>query len=85
MKIFPRTATATPAISASAKPVEAISEASFFLPAPSILERKFPEPWPNKKPSAWMTAIIGKTMPTAAVACVGFTGIRPTKYVSAVL
>ena len=41
-----------------------------------------PEPWPQKKPKAWIIAISGKTTPTAAVALVL---ILPTKKVSAIL
>ena len=67
---------------ARARPVAAISSASFWRPAPSMRERKFPEPCPQKKPKAWMTAMAEKHSPTAAVASVE---IRPTKNVSAAL
>ena len=44
---------------------------------------KLPEPWPKKKPTAWITAIRENTTPTAPVALL----LRsiPTKKVSAML
>ena len=42
----------------------------------------FPDPWPKKKPIAWMTAITEKAIPTAPDALVL---IFPIKNVSAIL
>ena len=44
---------------------------------------KLPLPWPKKKPTAWITAIMENTTPTAPVAAL----LRsiPTKKVSAML
>ena len=37
---------------------------------PSSREMKLPLPWPKKKPTAWITAIMENTTPTAPVAAV---------------
>ena len=58
------------------KPVAAISLASLSFFAPRLLAIKFPDPCPQKKPTACIMAITANTTPTAAVACVL---IFPTK------
>ena len=49
---------------------------------PSSREMWLPEPWPKKKPIAWITAMSDTAEPTAATAEVSS---RPTKNVSAML
>ena len=48
---------------------------------PSSREMKLPEPWPKKKPTAWMMAMREKATPMAPVALL--LCILPTKKVSA--
>ena len=82
-KISPRMQMARPVNRAVKKPVAAILEASSIWCFPSSREMKLPLPWPKKKPTAWITAIMENTTPTAPVAAL----LRsiPTKKVSAML
>ena len=70
-------------IRAEKKPVAAMLEAVSVFCLPSSREMKLPLPWPKKKPTAWITAIMENTTPTAPVAAL----LRsiPTKKVSAML
>ena len=73
----------SPVNRAEKKPVAAMLEAESVLRRPSSREMKLPLPWPKKKPTAWITAIMENTTPTAPVAAL----LRsiPTKKVSAML
>ena len=82
-KICPARQIRAPAARAEKKPVAAMLEASSRLCLPSSREMKLPLPWPKKKPTAWMMAIMEKTTPTAPVAAL--LSIMPTKKVSAML
>ena len=81
-KIFPKIVISAPTPSAVKSAVEAIMLASSFLFWPSLMETRLPEPIPSVKPQACIIDIIGKTIPTAALACVL---ICETKKVSAIL
>jgi hypothetical protein len=50
------------------KPEAAIAPPPQSGGAPSIREMVLPEPWPKKKPTAWIMAIRENTTPTAPVA-----------------
>ena len=60
-------------------PVEATRDAASGSRAPRSLAEMLPEPMPNMKPTAWMSAMKPKTTPMAALWLVPS---RPTKAVS---
>ena len=82
-KIWPSTQMRRPVARAAKKPVAAMLEAVSVFCLPSSREMKLPLPWPKKKPTAWIMAIMENTTPTAPVA-LGLFSI-PTKKVSAIL
>ena len=71
-----------PSSSASANALETARSAVRLSCRPRARETMLPQPMPTVKPTAWMNAMMAKTIPTAPAALVPS---RATKKVSAML